>query len=163
MKYVNFCLVTILSLVLTSGSVKNVVPSIGYYPGEMIPDIVLTDLKGSTNNLSDYKGKKVVVNFWATYDAPSRANNVQLYHYLRSHHADISFLSVAFDENVHVAERTFVLDNLNTTSQFCEVKGTNSEIYHDFKLNRGFRNYLIDENGVIQAMNVSTDDLEFIL
>ncbi|MPN34854.1 hypothetical protein SDC9_182348 [bioreactor metagenome] len=86
-----------------------------------------------------------------------------MHNYLRKHHADISFLSVAFDENKHVAERTFVLDNLDTTSQFCEVKGTNSDIFHDFKLNRGFSNYLIDENGVILAMNVSTDDLEFIL
>ena len=163
MKYVNFCLGAIFSLVLTAGSVSNNTPSTGYYPGELIPDITITDLSGDVHRLHDFKGKKVVVNFWATYDALSRANNVQLHNYLRKHHADISFLSVAFDENKHVAERTFVLDNLDTTSQFCEVRGTNSDIFHDFKLNRGFSNYLIDENGVIKAMNVTPEDLEIIL
>lgn len=163
MKYMNFCLGAVISLVLTAGSVNNNTPSTGYYPGELIPDITITDLAGENHSLYDFKGKKVVVNFWATYDAPSRANNIQLHNYLQKHHADVSFLSVAFDENVHVAEKTFVLDRLDAISQFCEVKGTNSEIYQDFKLNRGFRNYLIDENGVIQAMNVTPEDLEIIL
>jgi cytochrome oxidase Cu insertion factor (SCO1/SenC/PrrC family) len=71
MKYVNFCLGTILTLVLTSGSVKQTTPSVGYYPGETIPDIVLTGLNGDQVRLNEYKGRKVVVNFWASYDAQS--------------------------------------------------------------------------------------------
>ena len=163
MKYVNFCLIAIFSLALSSGSVKDVAPSIGYYPGEIIPDIVLTDLGGDTYNLSDYKGKKVVVNFWASYDAQSRATNVLLHNYLKMNNADVAYLSVSFDENRDVIERTFEMDNLEIISQFCEVNGADSEIYNDFKLNRGFRNYLIDENGVITAMNFTSDDLSSIL
>lgn len=163
MKYVNFCLIAIFSLALSSGSVKDAAPSIGYYPGEIIPDIVLTDLDGDTYNLSDYKGKKVVVNFWASYDAQSRATNVLLHNYLKMNNADVAFLSVSFDENRDVIERTFEMDNLEIISQFCEVNGADSEIYNDFKLNRGFRSYLIDENGVITAMNFTSDDLSSIL
>ena len=162
MKYVNFCLIAIFSLALSSGSVKDAAPSIGYYPGEIIPDIVLTDLDGDTYNLSDYKGKKVVVNFWASYDAQSRATNVLLHNYLKMNNADVAFLSVSFDENRDVIERTFEMDNLEIISQFCEVNGADSEIYNDFKLNRGFRNYLIDENGFIEAMNFTLDDLRGI-
>ncbi|MDD4009455.1 MAG: TlpA disulfide reductase family protein, partial [Fermentimonas sp.] len=161
--YVNFCLIAIFSLALSSGSVKDAAPSIGYYPGEIIPDIVLTDLDGDTYNLSDYQGKKVVVNFWASYDAQSRATNVLLHNYLKMNNADVAFLSVSFDENRDVIERTFEMDNLEIISQFCEVNGADSEIYNDFKLNRGFRNYLIDENGVITAMNFTSDDLSSIL
>ncbi|MDD4778190.1 MAG: TlpA disulfide reductase family protein [Fermentimonas sp.] len=163
MKYVNFCLIAIFSLALSSGSVKDAAPSIGYYPGEIIPDIVLTDLEGDTYNLSDYKGKKVVVNFWASYDAQSRATNVLLHNYLKMNNADVTFLSVSLDENKDVIERTFEMDNLDTISQFCEVNGADSELYNDFKLNRGFRNYLIDENGVIKAMNFTPDDLSSII
>jgi len=79
MKYVNFCLLVIISLALSAGSVKTEVPSTGYHPGETIPDIVLTDQEGNTRHLHDLKGKKVVVNFWAAYDASSRANNVMLH------------------------------------------------------------------------------------
>ena len=159
MKYVNFCLIAIFSLALSSGSIKDAAPSIGYYPGEMIPNIVLTDLEGDTYSMSDFKGKKVVVNFWASYDAQSRATNVLFHNYLKINNANVTFLSISFDENKDVLERTFEMDNLDTISQFCEVNGVDSEIYHNFKLNRGFRNYLIDENGVITAMNFTPEDL----
>ncbi len=163
MKYVNFCLAALFSLLLSAGSVKNDIPDTGYYPGESIPDIVFTDMGGDAHRLHDFKGKKVVVNFWAAYDAPSRANNVRLHNYLSKHHADIAFLSVAFDENINVVERTLALDNLDPASQFCEVNGPGSNVYKEFKLNRGFRNYLIDEDGIITAMNITPDDLHAIL
>ncbi|WP_352422096.1 TlpA disulfide reductase family protein [Proteiniphilum sp.] len=163
MKYLSFCLVSVIAFVLSSGSVKPDLPSSGYYPGETIPDIVLTDSEGNWHNLHDYKGKKVVVNFWATYHAQSRANNVQLYNYLQSRDSDVAFVSVAFDENRNVVERTLMLDRLESKSQFYEISGTGSKTYKDFRLNEGFRNYLIDENGVIIAMNVTPEDLKTIL
>ncbi|WP_294081867.1 TlpA family protein disulfide reductase [Proteiniphilum sp. UBA5384] len=163
MKYLSFCLVLVITLVLSAGSVKTGLPSFGYYPGEMIPDIVLKDAEGNSRNLHDYKGKKVVVNFWATYHAQSRANNVQLYNYLRKNKSDIEFVSVAFDENKNVVERTLMLDKLENISQFYEIRGTSSEVYRGLKLNEGFRSYLIDENGVIIAMNVTPENLKTIL
>ncbi len=163
MKYVNFCLIAMFSLALSSVSVKDAPLSLGYYPGEIIPEIVLTDLEGESYKLSDYKGKKVVVNFWASYDAQSRANNVRLHNYLQMIDTDVTFISIAFDENKNVIERTLALDNLNKQSQFCEVGGTDSGLYKEFKLKRGFRNYLIDEDGVIQAMNITPEDLKIIL
>lgn len=163
MNYVNFCLAVILSLLLTSGSLKDAPPSIGYYPGEILPDIDLRDMEGSSYKLSDYKGKKVVVNFWASWDARSRAINVRLHNYLRMNNADVAFLSISFDKNLNVLERTLAIDNLNPTSQFCEVNGTDSELFKKFGINQGFRNYLIDEEGVIKAINITPDDLKSIV
>ncbi len=163
MKYVNFCLVVIISLFTSAGSVKNDVPSVGYYPGEAIPDIVLTDLEGDSYNLSEFKGKKVVVNMWASYDAQSRADNVRLHNIIEMTDSDISFLSIAFDENINVIERTTAMDSLNKKSLFCEVSGSDSELYRELKLNRGFRNYLIDENGVITSMNFTPEELKAII
>jgi len=37
---------------------------------EDIVDFTLKDLKGNTHNLSDYRGKWVVVNYWATWCPP---------------------------------------------------------------------------------------------
>lgn len=163
MKYLSFCLVLAITLVLSAGSVKTELPSSGYYPGELIPDIVLTDSEGNSRNLHDYKGKKVVVNFWATYHAQSRANNVQLYNYLQKNESDVEFVSIAFDENRNVVERTLMLDRLESKSQFYEITGTGSQAYRGFKLDEGFRSYLIDENGVIIAMNITPEDLKVIL
>jgi thiol-disulfide isomerase/thioredoxin len=38
--------------------------------GALAPDFVLTDLDGKPQRLSDYRGKLVLVNFWATWCAP---------------------------------------------------------------------------------------------
>ena len=160
MKYVNFCLIVIMTFALSAGSVSHKIPSVGYYPGEMIPDIVLTDLEGNSYQLHDYRGKKVVVNFWASYDAQSRAANVQLHNILKVMDEDVVFLSISFDENKNVVERTMALDDLETESLFCELNGTGSKLYKEFKLDKGFRNYLIGENGVIAAMNMAPDDLK---
>lgn len=163
MKYVKFCLILPIIFTISASSVKRDVPSSGYYPGETIPNVVLMDSEGRPRHLSDFKGKKVVVSFWATYHARSRASNVQLYNFLQGQESDVEFVSVAFDENKKIVEKTLRLDRLASISQFYEVRGTDSEVYKNFKLGEGFRNYLIDENGVIIAMNVTPDDLKTIL
>ncbi|MDO5522970.1 MAG: thioredoxin-like domain-containing protein [Bacteroidia bacterium] len=146
-----------------SSSIKTNKASTGYYPGEQIPTIVLSGLEGNKLDLSECKGKKVVLSFWAAYDAQSRASNVQLYNYLKENEPDVVFLSVSFDENRNVFERTALLDNMDLNSQFCDEAGTDSKIYKDFQLRSGFKNYLIDENGVILAMGLSIEKLKNLI
>ena len=40
------------------------------YDGLPLPDFTLTDMQGNSHTLSDYKGKVVMLNFWATYCGP---------------------------------------------------------------------------------------------
>ena len=42
-------------------------------PGDQVADFVLTDAEGNTVNLSDLKGKPMVILFWASWNADSTA------------------------------------------------------------------------------------------
>lgn len=54
----------------------------GLNKGQMAPDFELTTLDGETVKLSDFRGKRVMLNFWATWCPPCRAEmpDMQRFH-----------------------------------------------------------------------------------
>lgn len=48
-------------------------PTVGLNKGNIAPDFELQTLSGETVKLSDYRGQRVMVNFWATWCPPCRA------------------------------------------------------------------------------------------
>lgn len=161
MKYVKWIFVVLLISSLTSFVEKDK-PTGGLNVGDVAPDFTIesTSEQQHALNLSDMKGKYVLLSFWASYDAQSRMQNISLSNALQTTGLDnVEMVSVSFDEYQSVFKETIRKDQIVTPTCFVETKGENSGLFKKYRLNRGFNNYLLDGNGVIVAKNISAADL----
>jgi len=56
--------------------------------GKPISDFTLTDINGTAHNISDYKGRPVLINAWATWCPPCRAEMPDLHAFYLKHQAE---------------------------------------------------------------------------
>lgn len=160
MKYVKWIFVVLVISSLISFIEKDK-PTGGLSIGDIAPDFEIKTMSNeqSADHLKDLKGKYVLLSFWASYDAQSRMLNVSLNNVLPSVNRDLEMVSVSFDEYESVFNETVRKDQIATPMSFVETAGDDSGLFKKYKLNRGFSNYLLDENGVIIAKNISANDL----
>jgi thiol-disulfide isomerase/thioredoxin len=78
------------------------------------PDFALPDLNGKIHRLSDYRGKWVVVNYWATWCPPCRDEIPELEAFYNAHHAHAVVLGVDYEDSDPASLRTFVDEEMIT-------------------------------------------------
>ena len=164
MKHVKWIFVVLLICSLTAFVEKDK-PTGGLSVGDVAPDFRIESTSGEQYplKLADFKGRYVLLSFWASYDAQSRMQNVSLNNILRSDAPNVKMVSVSFDEYRSVFEETIRKDQIVTPTCFVETKGESSGLFKKYRLGRGFTNYLLDENGVIIAKNISAAELSAYL
>ncbi len=166
MKYVKWIFVVLLIGSLTSFVEKDK-PTGGLNVGDIAPDFKIQSMSAGQplSELSDMKGKYVLLSFWASYDAHSRMQNASLSNVLRSasRNDNVEMVSVSFDEYQSIFKETVRKDQIVTPTCFVETKGESSGLFKKYRLGRGFTNYLLDENGVIIAKNISAAELSAYL
>ena len=160
MRHVKWIFVVLLICSLTAFVEKDK-PTGGLSVGDVAPDFRIESTSGEQYplKLADFKGRYVLLSFWASYDAQSRMQNVSLNNILRSDAPNVKMVSVSFDEYRSVFEETIRKDQIVTPTCFAETKGEDSGLFKKYRLNRGFTNYLLDGNGVIIAKNISAAEL----
>ncbi len=164
MRHVKWIFVVLLISSLTSFVIDK--PDRGLDVGDMAPDFPIKALSSGQHDftLSDLKGKYVLLSFWASYDAPSRMHNATLSQACRTACPDnVEMVSVSFDEYQSIFKETIRKDQIVTPSCFVETEGRSSELFDKYRLDGGFANYLLDENGVIVAKNISAKELSTYL
>lgn len=163
MRHVKWIFVVLLICSLTAFVEKDK-PTRGLSEGDVAPDFKIesTSEEQPAFKLANMKGRYVLLSFWASYDAQSRMQNVSLSNVLRSSR-NVEMVSVSFDEYQSIFKETIRKDQIVTPTCFVETKGESSGIFKKYRLGRGFTNYLLDDNGVIIAKNISAAELSAYL
>lgn len=132
-------------------------PTEGLTIGDKAPEFKICGEKQLVN-LKDLRGKYVLLSFWASYDADSRMKNVSLNHVVGKTD-NVEMVSVSFDDYKSIFNETIKKDRITTPNCFVELSGNRSDIYKTYRLHKGFKNYLLDENGVIIAKDIEASEL----
>ena len=82
-------------------------------------DVQLENLNGSSVRLSDYRGKYVMVNLWATWCPPCRAELPDLIRFYEQHRADgLEFVAINTQDERTAAANYIRDNNMNFTVPF---------------------------------------------
>lgn len=123
----------------------------GLAKGELSPDFELTTLEGEKVKLSDYQGKKVILNFWATWCPPCRAEMPHMQNYFEEHAAgnnvEILAVNLTTEDRGIDKVRNFVKEYELTFPIPMDEKGDIGTLYQAVTIPTS---YMIDTEGRVQ-------------
>lgn len=115
--------------------------------GQYAPDFELKNLAGETVNLSDYRGKRVMLNFWATWCPPCRAEMPDMEKFYQQNEVEVLAVNLTSteerEEDVHQFADEFDLS-------FSILLDTDLTASTRYEIRPVPTSYMIDSHGIIQ-------------
>ncbi len=127
--------------------------------GQPAPEISLPTPEGDIVNLQSFKGKYVLIDFWASWCGPCRRENPNVVKaYNKFKNKNFTILGVSLDEDKDKWQQAIEKDGL-TWTHVSDLKGWQSIAARDYNVNSIPANYLIDPDGRIIATNLREEAL----
>ncbi len=135
-------------LIFRSSPVQTVVPP---QIGVTLRDFTLEDVNGETVRLSDYKGKHVLINTWATWCPPCKAEMPLLNQYYQAHAAE-GFVILAINAGDTQAEAAaFASQN---DLRFHVLLDPGTQLLNQMAIHSFPTSILIGRDGVVKAIHI---------
>ena len=120
---------------------------VGLERGKVAPDFEVTTLEGEQVKLSDFRGERVMLNFWATWCPPCRAEMPDMQKVYEEE--DVTILAVNMTETeINEEVVSDFVDELDLT--FPILMDEESDVTFSYKIQAYPTSYMIDTNGRIQ-------------
>ena len=127
--------------------------------GKVAPDIEGEDLDGVKFKLSDYRGKTVMLSFWASWCGPCMGM-IPHERELVEKYKDRPFALIGVNGDPDKKDLKKVLEKITWRSFWCGSKGPEGPIPMTWNVNGWPTIYVIDEKGVIRAKNAHGTSLD---
>ncbi len=145
---------------------KNIIASIearnNTAVGKQAPDFTQSDTSGHEVKLSDFNGKYVLLDFWASWCVPCRAESPHLLKVFNQYKdKGFTVLGVSLDQpNKKEAWLSAIHKDGLLWTQVSDLKGWDNAAAKQYDISAIPANILIDPNGKIVAKNLQGEDLE---
>jgi len=131
--------------------------------GSEAPDFILPDLTGEPIELSNFRGRYLFLDFWASWCQPCRMENPQYVKvYDRFKGDDFEILGVSFDKKKENWLKAIEEDGLEWR-HVSDLKYFDSDLIQLYNITSVPTTFLLDPQGVIIAKNIHATELKKIL
>lgn len=118
-------------------------------PGKAAPGFDFVDIQGREYNLSNLKGKKVLLHFWSSTCGPCIKESPHLIRLNEEFKNQLTTINISLDTDKNRWLKGIERAGISEMNNYCDLNGFRGKIAQDYSINVVPAYYLIDEQGNI--------------